>query len=149
MILPDLITHNPKVAGSNPAPATKISKILNGFRYEFGGHFYVWKQLRQILGKEFPCQEVHQVLQLCEHRLAISAKAGLASAKQSWGMLDGMLGSCCFKLLILRRLSCDTNPIVFGRFRLPRPGYTIIILCTTDVLVENCLWLPQYLMGQV
>src|SRR5579859_3976223 len=47
------VTHNPKVAGSNPAPATKKFKILNGLRSEFGGRFYVWIELRQILGKEF------------------------------------------------------------------------------------------------
>ena len=44
--------HNPKVAGSNPAPATKKSKILNGFRISLGGHFRVRSELRQILGKE-------------------------------------------------------------------------------------------------
>gem|GEM_PF-4398655 len=28
-------------------------KILNGFRYEFGGRFWFWSEFRQILGKEF------------------------------------------------------------------------------------------------
>ena len=45
--------HNPKVASSNLAPATKPSLILNGFRELPGGRFTVWWQLRQILGKEF------------------------------------------------------------------------------------------------
>jgi hypothetical protein len=44
--------HNPKVAGSNPAPATKKLQILNGFRMRLGGRFYVWTEFRQILGKE-------------------------------------------------------------------------------------------------
>jgi hypothetical protein len=46
-------THNPKVAGSNPAPATKRLQILNGFRVRLGGFFCVWRELGQILGKEF------------------------------------------------------------------------------------------------
>ena len=46
-------THNPKVAGSNPAPATKQLKILNGFREQPGGRSYVWRGFRQDLGKQF------------------------------------------------------------------------------------------------
>jgi hypothetical protein len=44
--------HNPKVVGSNPTPATKNLQILNGFRMKLGGRFRVWRELRQILGKE-------------------------------------------------------------------------------------------------
>ena len=50
-------THNPKVAGSNPAPATKKIQILNGFREFTGGRFPVWREFRQILGKEFLVQK--------------------------------------------------------------------------------------------
>jgi hypothetical protein len=39
------------------APATNNFLILHDFRYEFGGRFYVWREFRQILGKEFLVQK--------------------------------------------------------------------------------------------
>jgi hypothetical protein len=64
-------SHNPKVAGSNPAPATKKFKILNGFRYEFGGHFCFWKKLKQILGKELLAGRRSKLLLCPSHSSAL------------------------------------------------------------------------------
>jgi len=50
--------------------------ILKGFRYEFGSHFCVWSQLRQILGKEFLIEKSPEslgdmrVVRGCEVRVA-------------------------------------------------------------------------------
>ncbi len=46
-----LITQRSLVQIQPPQPKKLL--ILNGFRYDFGGCFCVWREFRQILGKEF------------------------------------------------------------------------------------------------
>ena len=39
------------------SPRNQNLLILNGFRVRFGGRFGVWRELRQVLGKEFPVKK--------------------------------------------------------------------------------------------
>ena len=47
-------THNPMVAGSNLAPATKNLQILHAFRFEFGDHFCVLCALGRRIANVLP-----------------------------------------------------------------------------------------------